>query len=304
MRKILTLFERDPENPSLVTTTVNERCAWVLAGEGVATQKHDGTCVLVDSAGVMKRHQVRPGKTPPEGFVEVEVDQNTGKAFGWLPCSRDDPADRWHFEALDVQGDQPIGTYELVGPKVQGNPERLERHVLLRHGCATMPDAPRSFDALRDYLAGVDVEGIVWYHPDGRVAKIKRRDFGLPWPTRPGLEVVTLDEFIRQGEDEFAKRIEHGWGDPPVWRFERQTMTLTYTPYGYDIDLDKITTSAALLDCVYQVAVGKDWPAEHRTSFLDALNDLFDPQATLCSWGTDQGPIDPRQVIDENIARR
>ena len=28
----------------------------------------------------------------------------------------------------------------------------------------------------------LDIEGIVWHHPDGRMAKIKRRDFGLSWP--------------------------------------------------------------------------------------------------------------------------
>ena len=26
------------------------------------------------------------------------------------------------------------------------------------------------------------VEGIVWHHPDGRMVKIKRKDFGFKWP--------------------------------------------------------------------------------------------------------------------------
>jgi hypothetical protein len=37
---------------------------------------------------------------------------------------------------------------------------------------------PRDFDGLREYLAGKDIEGIVWHHSDGRMAKIKLRDFG------------------------------------------------------------------------------------------------------------------------------
>lgn len=32
---------------------------------------------------------------------------------------------------------------------------------------------------LRSYLANKDIEGIVWHHPDGRMVKIKGKDFGL-----------------------------------------------------------------------------------------------------------------------------
>ena len=26
------------------------------------------------------------------------------------------------------------------------------------------------------------LEGVVWHHPDGRMVKIKRKDFGYKWP--------------------------------------------------------------------------------------------------------------------------
>ena len=38
MRKILTLFVRDPQDMRHVTREVHPDCAWVLAGEGVATR--------------------------------------------------------------------------------------------------------------------------------------------------------------------------------------------------------------------------------------------------------------------------
>lgn len=38
-------------------------------------------------------------------------------------------------------------------------------------------DAPRTFDALKGYLANKTIEGIVWHHPDGRMVKIKAKDF-------------------------------------------------------------------------------------------------------------------------------
>jgi hypothetical protein len=41
------------------------------------------------------------------------------------------------------------------------------------------PDAPRTFNELREWLSGMDIEGIVFHHPDGRMAKIKKRDFGI-----------------------------------------------------------------------------------------------------------------------------
>jgi hypothetical protein len=34
-------------------------------------------------------------------------------------------------------------------------------------------------EGLREFLAAHDVEGVVFHHPDGRKAKIKKRDFGL-----------------------------------------------------------------------------------------------------------------------------
>jgi hypothetical protein len=50
---------------------------------------------------------------------------------------------------------------------------------MVEHGLLKLQSAPRTFDALREYLKPQDIEGIVWHHPDGRMAKIKKRDFGL-----------------------------------------------------------------------------------------------------------------------------
>jgi len=75
------------------------------------------------------------------------------------------------------------GTYELLGPKVQGNPEHAQNSLLVCHGHGTAgnlgSDVPRTYDGLREWLAGKDIEGIVFHHDDGRMAKIKLRDFGL-----------------------------------------------------------------------------------------------------------------------------
>ena len=71
------------------------------------------------------------------------------------------------------------GTYELCGPKIQGNPERFPAHVLVPHSAERIPADPRTFEEIKAFLATADIEGIVWHHPDGRMAKVKTKDFGM-----------------------------------------------------------------------------------------------------------------------------
>jgi len=189
MKKIVSLFKRNyGDGARLVYDEIVIGAEWVVAGEGIATQKLDGTCCMIDGAeNLFKRYERKVGRQVPDGFVPAYVvDEVTGKQPGWLPCRRDDPADRWHFEAFDRLGANgfPIkqGTYELCGPKVQGNPEGFSVHVLCPHGGILLdPVPPRDFAGLREYFTSVhnDIEGIVWHHPDGRMVKIKAKDFGL-----------------------------------------------------------------------------------------------------------------------------
>lgn len=177
MEKIPTVFVRDEAtNRKYVLNKVNQGCEWVLAGEGVATRKFDGTCVLVRDGKLLKRREIKPGKAEPPDFEEVNVDPTTGKRMGWVPVG-DGPDDALHREAWNACGPLPDGTYELVGPKVNGNPEHLTEHTLVHHGDELLDDAPRDFDGLRDWLLAHEYEGIVWHHPDGRRAKLKKRDF-------------------------------------------------------------------------------------------------------------------------------
>ena len=54
----------------------------------------------------------------------------------------------------------------------------------MRHGAVVMKNpTPITYDTLRDNLTGdFRFEGIVWHHPDGRMAKLKRRDFPAAVP--------------------------------------------------------------------------------------------------------------------------
>lgn len=188
MKKIPTLYERDPDTRRrYVRPVVHPDCQWVIDGEGIATYKWDGTAVLIDDHyQPWKRREVKAGKPIPEGFREETHDLTTNKRTGWVPLDPDDKSNRWHLEALadhlTPAGSVELapGTYELVGPKVQGNPHGIAAHELIRHGEQQMGEVPTGFDALRDWLhdiADPGFEGIVWHHPDGRMAKIKAKDF-------------------------------------------------------------------------------------------------------------------------------
>jgi len=179
MKKIVSLYQRNYDGDRLVRDEVVPGAEWVLAGEGVATQKIDGTSVMVRDGKLFKRFELKKGKAAPAGFEEAQApDPVTGDTPGWVAVG-DEPDSRYHREAFAKQDVWEDGTYELLGPKIQGNLEKRDGHVLEPHGAIVLPEAPRDFPSLRAYLQTHDMEGIVWSHPNGRMVKLKTRDFGL-----------------------------------------------------------------------------------------------------------------------------
>lgn len=178
MQKIPSLFLRDfAGDPRYVTRDLNPLAAWVANGEGIATRKYDGTCVMFDGSAWWARREIKPGKNTPADFQPIEADGITGKVMGWVPMEGSERKAQ-HAEALSRLIEYAAGTYELCGPKVNGNPEGFDGHVLIEHALADrLDDAPRTYEALSEWLHAHQFEGIVWHHPDGRMAKIKAADF-------------------------------------------------------------------------------------------------------------------------------
>lgn len=169
MQKIPTMFVRDEARPNLVTPTPHPECGWVFAGEGVATRKIDGTNVKVVAGELFKRRKPLAGAPYDEA--------------AYVPASRQDPGDRWLFESNASRTAWPDGVYEAIGPKIQGNPEKTARHVLVAVDPfdpeLVLEGVPRDFEGLREYLRGRDIEGVVFHHENGRKAKVKTKDFGF-----------------------------------------------------------------------------------------------------------------------------
>ena len=184
MKKIISLFKRDYTGTRTVYNEIVAGAEWVQDGEGISTVKIDGTSCLVKDGNLYKRYDAKNGKTPPDGFIPAQdPDPITGHWPGWIIVG-DGPQDKWHREAFAKSQFENESTYELIGPKIQGNPYGLEQHVLIKHGAWLFEnEPPRTFDGLRDFFEKEKVEGIVWHRGNGDMVKIKRRDFGFEWPT-------------------------------------------------------------------------------------------------------------------------
>lgn len=184
MKKIISLFQRNYDGDKLVRNEVVPGAEWVLNGEGYATRKWDGTCCKIEDGIFYKRFDAKKGKIPPVGFVPAQdPDPITGHWPGWLEVG-DGPEDKWFREGFaNSIGDTYIafGTFELVGPRINGNKDGFENHFLIPHGNEVIENPPRSFEGLKQFFAEANIEGFVWYHPDGRRVKIRKKDFGFKW---------------------------------------------------------------------------------------------------------------------------
>lgn len=190
-KKIPTLFVREfGERGGVVSISpiVQDTLAWVLAGEGEATEKVDGTAVARIDGKWYKRFDAKYGRKVPDGAIPCTThrDPITGHWPHWTPADLESREDMYLAAAIKNTpwiGDSD-GTFELVGKHIQGNPYGLDDDFLERHGRIKMKDCPRTFDGIREYLRTHEIEGIVFWKDGEPRCKIKRSDFGFEWPVK------------------------------------------------------------------------------------------------------------------------
>lgn len=202
MKKIPTLFERRYENGKVVgiTDKITEGCEEAFL-HGEATIKVDGACCAIIDGKLYKRYDAKNGKPIPENAIKCQdkPDPITGHWPCWVPCSSDNPSDKWFIEAYNnlkkERGEiekalgRPLhqisnGTYEAIGPHFQGNPYGLELDELYKHGSHRFTYMARTYEGVKEWLETHKEEGIVFWLNGEPVCKIKRSDFGLPWPDK------------------------------------------------------------------------------------------------------------------------
>lgn len=189
MKKLKTLFIKDPQNLGRVINQVNPDNSWVFT-DGIPTQKFDGTSCAIINGKLYKRYDAKIDKNTgkykrsiPDGAISCQpADKLSGHHPHWVLCNRDNNADRYHFEGFDALTNKQDGTYELCGPKVQGNPEAVNQHRLVKHGTKVLDITNFSFESLKAYLSSDenDLEGIVFHHKNSdQMCKIRKSDFGI-----------------------------------------------------------------------------------------------------------------------------
>lgn len=212
MRKIPTVFEREfgPDIDCPATKQVKPGCEWVLNGKASMYGKIDGTCVGVFGSELYRRRTVDVSRIPVTQFDEwreligsVHTFLDAPKDWmpaqrlprpnlkwpGWIKVERGNPQHKWIVRAFHNTDPTFDGTYEAIGPKIQGNPHCVNTHCLVSHG---RPFITRTFkggyDDIIDQLEALDqFEGFIFVRGDHQMAKVKRTDFGLEWPTNKKL---------------------------------------------------------------------------------------------------------------------
>lgn len=210
MKKIPTLFLRDYKT-GFVIPELNPSCEWVMQQAWPAHRKYDGICVglflsvkgevrINEGVGSgeidkpedlkevwMARREVKQGHEFPNGFEIEQFDPTTKKTFGWVPIAQS-PFYKYFIEALEGLENRYLGTYELCGPKVNGNPENYKTHTLVHHWSTEQISnvqvldihdlsVENAYEALKATLDYMPVEGVVWYGMGHGMAKLKRKDF-------------------------------------------------------------------------------------------------------------------------------
>lgn len=183
MKKMKTLFVKDENDLSrVIEGRLDSDCLWVYEKGVRATIKRDGTSCAIIKGKLYKRYDNKKEKPLPLGSIECQTaDVFTGHHPYWIPCARGDKSNKWHYEAYDkeLMHGRIDGTYELCGPKINGNPEKLTSHFLLRHGSTFFPEIDEVLKNPKEFLKDKNVEGIVFRHLDGRMCKIRKKDFGM-----------------------------------------------------------------------------------------------------------------------------
>ena len=186
IKKMPALFVTNWETHE-VTEEINPKAAWIFSEPAHPTLKKDGTSITINEDGtIYARRAVKKGKTAPEGFIAAETDPNTGHTFGLEPVAQ---SGFYKMFTQALKGKTlPPGTYELCGPKINGNPEKLTEPVLYPHGAETATDIPdmrtvkpeEAYAKLKEIFSKYKengVEGVVWIGANGKRAKLRVKDF-------------------------------------------------------------------------------------------------------------------------------
>lgn len=219
----------------LATNELNEDLALAIKDHDyVVTAKVDGTNVYVKDGRLLKRRDRKPhwktGKMKEMPSSWILTGETGGRhEIGFMDLEK---GDKWFFDVFesDGTGTDKIGhpllagtpstkvrciemesgklryvyrelsdlnekTFELVGPKLQNNPHRFDKHCLIEHGLLRLSSFPRIESGcleniknwMQDDQIGKSIEGVVLHLSNGQLYKIHRHHLDMEWKAESGL---------------------------------------------------------------------------------------------------------------------
>lgn len=202
MKKIPTLFPKNPENLGLV---LPDKLDYNLLDRFSYFQiKIDGTACMIKDGNPYCRYDLKKFKKKrgkiikefsikelkaklPEGAIpcQEEPDELSGHFPHWIPVLKDNPVHRYIYEGFQNLKDKKDGTYECIGPKIGDNPHNEDKHIWIPHFDRKLRvdlklgNVP--YLTLKEFLREFPFEGLVAYDKENQpYAKIRRSDFGFP----------------------------------------------------------------------------------------------------------------------------
>lgn len=213
--KVRAIFAYERDETGKPTGRCTPELAFTPSDNIRVTAKMDGTCCYIQDGKMHGRLDVRNDitKAPADWFPTAgnEPDRS-GHLIGFRPILKEDGTlttgdFKWHKEALDptdptkalfLEWNPNVKAYkyvthplsdfngmtaELVGPKVNTNRHKLQRHAYIIHGITAIDIQWQNFDAVKEWLAGDDgkfYEGIV-IHDLGaqKLYKVHRGHLGM-----------------------------------------------------------------------------------------------------------------------------
>lgn len=183
-------------NPYLVTPTTDPDLEWVFNTPGVkAVDKLDGTnvCVHIHNQRIVAADNRKTRKF--DGHVQTRGDAWNGMLLEGLSHAIQR---KWLSPNTNTNTSAIYG--ELIGPKINGNRHQLTHHLFvpfdyLAKSCHwksfVQNTHPKTFEAISEWfkdhlpslfnqrmkLPPIPAEGVVFHHPDGRMAKLRRDMF-------------------------------------------------------------------------------------------------------------------------------
>lgn len=200
MKKIPTILPKDPNNLKLVTN------GELLKGIKYFQLKIDGTSAMIKDGILYARYDIKLiiNKKGKKTFLTKEEVKHK-IPIGAIPCQEpDEKSGHWpHWILVDENPqfkyileafnnikksgllDIDEGTYECIGPKIQGNPHNEEEHLLIPHNHSKlnykidfekMNNNP--FEYFKNLFKDFNWEGLVAYNDKCEpIGKIRRSDF-------------------------------------------------------------------------------------------------------------------------------